>query len=192
MTVRSTSSHESDVVLRAVTDVVRVRPRRARCSGCGGSHVLLLVFVLLRRVDLADVIGAALVAKAAGSGVRSIAVLPGRPVETVRGWLRRFGRRAEQVRVCFTVLLVDTGPDPIPPAALASRFADAVAAAVGAGLEGRSLTLGGRRRGVAVAAGLGGEPGTVAVAETALIADQHQLPLIFGALTLTASAGSCP
>src|SRR5690242_7641698 len=43
-------------VLRDATDVVRVRPRRARCSGCGGSHVLLPVFVLVRRVDLADVI----------------------------------------------------------------------------------------------------------------------------------------
>lgn len=115
-----------------VTGVVRVRPRRARCSGCGGSHVLLPVFVLVRRVDLADVIGAALVAKAAGSGARTIAALLGRPVETVRGWLRRFEQQAEHVRVYFTVLLVDTGPDPIPPAVSASRFADAVAAVIGA------------------------------------------------------------
>ncbi len=40
-----------------------------------------------------------------------------------------------------------------------------------------------------MAAGLRGEPGPVAVAELALIADQHQLPLIFAVLFLTASAG---
>lgn len=119
-------------VLRNVTGVVRVRPRRARCAGCGGSHVLLPVFVLVRRVDLVDVIGSALVAKAAGAGARTIATVLGRPVDTVRGWLRRFDRRAEHVRVYFTVLLVDTGPDPIPPAASVSVFADAVSAVVGA------------------------------------------------------------
>ncbi|MFE0418361.1 MULTISPECIES: hypothetical protein [Streptomyces] len=119
-------------VLRDAKGLVRLRPRRARCAGCGGSHVLLPVFVLVRRVDLADVIGAALIAKAAGSGSRSIAVRLGRPVDTVRGWLRRFERRAEDVRVYFTVLLVDTGPDPIPPAMAATPFAAAVSAVIGA------------------------------------------------------------
>ncbi|MEU5524705.1 DUF6431 domain-containing protein [Streptomyces sp. NPDC047860] len=119
-------------VLRDATTVVRLRPWRARCSGCGGSHVLLPVFVLVRRVDLADVIGAALVAKASGRGARSIAVGLGRPVDTVRGWLRRFERRAEYVRVYFTVLLVETGVDPIPPAVAATPFAAAVSAVVGA------------------------------------------------------------
>ncbi|MEN3586711.1 hypothetical protein AAH978_21565 [Streptomyces sp. ZYX-F-203] len=90
------------------------------------------MFVLLRRVDLADVIGSALVAKAAGAGARTIAAALGRPVDTVRGWLRRFEQRAEHVRVYFTVLLVDTGPDPIPPAASVSVFANAVSAVVGA------------------------------------------------------------
>ncbi|MFI8076232.1 hypothetical protein ACIF85_47165 [Streptomyces sp. NPDC086033] len=41
-------------------------------------------------MDLVDVIGSALVAKAAGAGARTIA--------TVLGWLRRFDRRAEDVR----------------------------------------------------------------------------------------------
>jgi hypothetical protein len=57
-----------------------------------------------------------------------IAGMIGRPMETVRGWLRRFGARAEEIRVRFTVLLVDMAPDPVPPAAMASAFADAVAA----------------------------------------------------------------
>ncbi|SFN95995.1 hypothetical protein SAMN04487980_104039 [Streptomyces sp. cf124] len=119
-------------VLRDAARMVRLRPRRARCAGCGGSHVLLPVFVLVRRVDLADVIGAALLAKASGAGARSIAVRLGRPVDTVRGWLRRFEQRAEHVRVYFTVLLVDTGVDPVPPAVAATPFAAAVSAVVGA------------------------------------------------------------
>jgi transcriptional regulator GlxA family with amidase domain len=94
--------------------------------------VLLPVFALLRRADVVTVIGAALVAKAAGAGVRTVAEAVGRPVETVRGWLRRFAGRAEAVRVVFTALLVDAGVDPVPPAAAVSAFADAVAAVAGA------------------------------------------------------------
>jgi hypothetical protein len=119
-------------VLRGLRGPVRLRPRRARCGVCGVTHVLLPVFALLRRVDLAEVIGAALAAKAAGAGARSIAAVWGRPADTVRGWLRRFGSRAGLVRVFFTRLLVEVGVDPVPPAAALSGFADAVAAVAGA------------------------------------------------------------
>ena len=119
-------------LLRGARGSVAVRPRRARCLVCGVSHVLLPVFALVRRADLADVIGAALEAKAGGAGARSIAAGLCRPVETVRGWLRRFADRAEVVRSWFTVLLVDTGVDPIPPAVTRTAFADAVAAVLGA------------------------------------------------------------
>jgi Homeodomain-like domain len=94
--------------------------------------VLLPVVALARRADLVEVIGAALAAKAAGAGCRAIAAVLGRPVDTVRAWLRRFAARAEAVRVAFTVLLVDTGPDPVAPAATGRVVADAVAAIVGA------------------------------------------------------------
>jgi hypothetical protein len=87
---------------------------------------------LLRRADLVDVIGRALAAKARGCGARAVANLVGRPVDTVRGWLRRFGSRAEVVRRVFTGLLVDVAPDPVVPAAMRTPFADAVAAVVGA------------------------------------------------------------
>lgn len=117
-------------VLRGPSGSVRVRPRRARCVGCGCSHVLLPVFVLVRRADLVEVIGAALVAKAAGV----IAAGLGRPVETVRGWLRVFAGRAEAVRVFFTRLLVETGVDPVPPSPARTPLADAVAAVAGAGV----------------------------------------------------------
>ncbi|MFG1876489.1 hypothetical protein ACGFIV_16775 [Sphaerisporangium sp. NPDC049003] len=96
------------------------------------------MFALVRRADLAEVIGAALAAKAAGLGARPIAVELGRPVETVRGWLRRFAGRAEVVRTRFTVLLVDVGVDPVPPASAASPFADAVAAVFGASVAAAS------------------------------------------------------
>jgi transposase-like protein len=72
-----------------------VRPRRARCSGCRATQVLLPAWCLPRRADAAEVIGAALVAKAGGQGHRAIARDLGRPVSTVRRWLR--GARGDQV-----------------------------------------------------------------------------------------------
>jgi hypothetical protein len=105
------------------------------CSGCGISHVLLPVVALCRRADLAEVIGAALAARAAGIPLAVIAARLRRPVDTVRGWLRRFAGRSEAVRVVFTVLLVDTGPDPVVPAAAGSSLADAVVAIVGAAVS---------------------------------------------------------
>jgi hypothetical protein len=95
------------------------------------THVLLPVFGLARRADLAEVIGAALVARARGTSVRVIAGWLGRPVDTVRGWLRRFAERAEAVRVVFTVL-ANLGPDPVMPTPARSLVGDAVAAIVGA------------------------------------------------------------
>ena len=111
---------------------VRVRPRRSRCRGCGGTHVLLPVWCLSRRADAGAVIGAALVAAAAGAGFRKIAQVLGRPPSTVRRWLRRFAGRAEAVRVFFTVLLARTSPDPVMPAGAAGPVAAAVSAVAGA------------------------------------------------------------
>jgi hypothetical protein len=113
-------------------DDVRVRPRRSRCRECGGTHVLLPAWCLSRRADAGVVIGAALEAAAAGDGHRKIAVLLGRAGPTVRGWLRRFAGRAEEVRVFFTVLLARTAPDPVLPAAAAGPVAAAVSAVTGA------------------------------------------------------------
>jgi hypothetical protein len=112
--------------------VLELTPRRSRCSLCLVTHVLLPVVALLRRADLVDVIGPALVAKARGLGARAIAALFGRPVDTVRGWLRQFASRAETVRQFFTGLLVEVAPDPVVPAAARTVFADAVAAVLGA------------------------------------------------------------
>jgi hypothetical protein len=111
---------------------VRLVPRRSRCTGCRATHVLLPVLVLARRADVAVVIGAGLAAKAAGAGYRRVAAELGRPVETVRGWLRRFGGRAEAVRVVFTGWCRALASDPVLPGPAGSAWADAVAAVVAA------------------------------------------------------------
>jgi hypothetical protein len=107
-------------------------PRRARCRGCGGTHVLLPVQFLSRRADAGAVIGSALEAAAAGAGFRKAAQMLGRAASTVRGWLRRFAARAGQVREFFTVLLARTSPDPVMPAGAAGAVAAAVSAVAGA------------------------------------------------------------
>lgn len=115
---------------------VRHRPRRASCGGCSKTHVLLSAAWLWRRGDAASVVGAALLAKAKGEGHRPIAAALGRPAATVRGWLRRFGARAEDVRVLFTRLLHALDPQAGPMTARGSVFADALEALGRAGAAG--------------------------------------------------------
>jgi hypothetical protein len=121
---------------------VRHRPRRASCSGCAKTHVLLPAVWLARRADAAVVIGSALLAKATGVGHRPIAVRLGRPASTVRGWLRRFTIRAEEVRVLFTVLLHALDAQAAALAPMGSVFADALDAL------GRAAAAGMRRLGL--------------------------------------------
>ena len=93
-------------VLRCVAGDRVLRPRRARCGGCGGTHVLLPDVALLRRRDEVAVIGAAIEAGVAGEGHRSIAGRLGVPKDTVRGWLRRFVADRDAIRAHFTRWLV--------------------------------------------------------------------------------------
>jgi hypothetical protein len=65
-----------------------LRPRRGRCVACGVTQVLLLGSVLPRRADTTAVIGTALLASTGGAGYRRIAEDIGRPLSTVRRWLR--------------------------------------------------------------------------------------------------------
>lgn len=124
--------HARERSVRGREGPVRLRPRRARCSGCGVTHVLLPVVVLLRRADVAAVIGAALVAKAAGAGYRRIAAVLGRPAETVRGWLRRFASRTDAVRGVFTMLLRALAADPVMPTPAGGVWPDTLAAVAAA------------------------------------------------------------
>ncbi|MFY9808072.1 MAG: hypothetical protein WAK86_12500 [Pseudonocardiaceae bacterium] len=92
------------------------------------THVLLPVLVLVRRADVAVVIGAALAAKAEGSGHQRIAAGLGRAAETVRGWLRCFAGRIEAVRAVFTWWCRARETDPVSPGPAGSDWADVLAA----------------------------------------------------------------
>ena len=106
----------------------RRRPRRSRCVGCAVTHVLIGTDTLLRRRDLVEVIGAAVVAKAIGAGHRRAAAMVGVPPSTVRGWLRRFARSAESIRAWFAVLAHGLDPMLAPLVPTGSLFGDAVEA----------------------------------------------------------------
>ena len=154
---------------------VRFCPRRARCRGCGATHVLLPAWCLARRADAGEVIGLALEAKAAGEGHRVIAGRLGRPASTVRGWLRAFTGRAEQVRSVFTALAASLLTDPpLPgPAGLAAGRC---------GGRGRGGRRGGGHgagggHGGAVAAGRGGDVRAAAGSLVAGPGGQHELAL---------------
>lgn len=90
------------------------RPRRARCSGCRVTHVLLDVLLAARRADAAAVIAAAVEAKVvAGQGHRKIAAWLGRPASTVRGWLRVFAGSSSRIGQWFTALVMRDAPDAV-------------------------------------------------------------------------------
>ena len=109
----------------------RVRPRRGRCRerACRATHVLLPTVGLLRRLDLVEVIGAALLARARQASLRQVAAELGVPLSTVRGWLDRMtGERAELVRAHFTRLALWLDPSVEAPEPRGSPLADAVEA----------------------------------------------------------------
>lgn len=120
--------HARARVLRCAVGDRWLRPRRARCRGCAGTHVLLADVALLRRQDEVAVIGAAIRAHVGGQGHRRIAARLGVPAGTVRGWLRRFGQRAELVRAHFTRCAVALDPEPGVVLPAGSGVADALEA----------------------------------------------------------------
>jgi len=136
---------------------VAVRPRRARCAGCGATHVLLPAWLLARRCDVAAVVGDMLARAALGQGFRGIAAATGVPEDTVRGRLRRFRASAGGVREFFTRLAGVLAPDPVPLDPAGSGLADAVVAvaAAAAAAAGRwpALTVSGWELAAAVTAG---------------------------------------
>jgi hypothetical protein len=120
--------HGRERVLRCLAGDRLLRPRRARCRGCAGTHVLLPDVALLRRRDEVVAVGAAIEAKVAGEGYRRIAGRLGLHVDTVRGWLRRFAECAERIRAHFTRWAVALDPEIGAVLPAGSAVADAVEA----------------------------------------------------------------
>jgi len=123
--------------------VVWLRPRRARCLGCGAWHVLLPCVCLCRRRDAVEVIGRALLLAVDGLGFRPIAAELGLPESTVRGWLRRAWSLAETIRQHFTrwTFALDQAVAAGPPAGSGLM---AAVEAVGRCGQATSLSLGRR------------------------------------------------
>ena len=97
---------------------------RVRCGRCRVSHALLPAFVLVWRLDAAEVVGAVIGEVAGGAGgVRPAAARAGVPYTTARGWVRRFRIRARDLGVAFAALAAEPGGEVIRPAAVAGRFA---------------------------------------------------------------------
>jgi hypothetical protein len=103
--------HARARVLRCSFGDRLLRPRRGRCRGCAGTHVLLPDVALLRRQDEVAVIGAAIEANVAGEGYRRIASRLGVHADTVRGWLRRIVEHAGRIRAHFTRCAVVLDPE---------------------------------------------------------------------------------
>jgi transposase-like protein len=114
--------------LRHASGRERRRFRRWRCRACKTTHVLVPTSTLLRRLDDVDIIGAALLAKATGQGHRRIAAALGLPATTVRGWLRRFQRRAAAIWALAVRLAHRDDPELGPIEARGSPISDAVEA----------------------------------------------------------------
>lgn len=114
------------------------RPRRAWCVACRRTDVLLPSQLLPRRRDDVEVIGAALVAHAAGAGHRRVAGVVDRPPSTVRNWLRAFRTNAERLRILGAMLRARLDPDGATTEPTGSATGDAVEALAGAA---RSLVL---------------------------------------------------
>jgi hypothetical protein len=89
---------------------------------------LLPVTLLLRRAYAADVIGAGLLARAAGRGHRWIGLELDVPAATVRGWLRVMAGRLEAARVHLLRVAHRVGVDVRVPEALGCPWRDLLAA----------------------------------------------------------------
>ena len=113
---------------------------RVRCRVCGVTHALLPAFVLARRLDAAEPVGAVIGQVAGGTcGMRPAAAAAGVPHTTARGWVRRFTARAGELAVSFSARAVELGGE--VARLLPDRLRSAVAAigaafAAAAGLPG--------------------------------------------------------
>lgn len=127
--------HARPRTLRDHGEPVEIQPRRSICRKCSErlgrytTHVLLPTLALLRRADVVSVIGEALMATYQdGRSRREVAARAGVPLDTVRGWRRRFREGAEETRVRFTMLAHEWDPEQGGVQARASPELDALEA----------------------------------------------------------------
>lgn len=106
--------------------VHRIVVQRARCSACDASHALLPDFVLHRRRDSTDAIGAGLVGDADGAHLYA-----GVPARTLRSWRHRFAGRAELLTAGL-IAVATAWAGEAPRLALPATPAAVATAAVGA------------------------------------------------------------
>jgi hypothetical protein len=86
--------------------------RRAQCGPCRRSHALLPSFLLGRRLDAVEVIGAVVELVTDGVAVAGrVAKAAGLPYTTARDWLRRFSARAPMLAAGFVALAVEVGAE---------------------------------------------------------------------------------
>lgn len=84
---------------------------RVACSGCAATHSLWPDVLVAGCGDVADTVGAVLEHAATGAGHQQVAVATGLATSTVRGWLRRFQRRASTLATRFAGLAAAAQPD---------------------------------------------------------------------------------
>ncbi len=105
---------------------VTARPDRARCRGCGLTHVLLDARLLPRRGYAAALIGKALLGAASGSGHRAVARELAVPDGTVRGWIRAARRSAARLRTEAIRTIVSLDQDAFTIRVLPTELAGAL------------------------------------------------------------------
>ena len=108
----------------------RLRPRRARCTTCSVTHVLLPALAPPRHAYTIEVVGQALLGAAHGQSHRAIGLDLGLPPDTVRGWIRRVKARAQWLRVQGISAAHEFDPlqAPVTVAGCGSPLSDAISA----------------------------------------------------------------
>jgi hypothetical protein len=91
----------------------RIWIRRGRCKRCRHTHALLPSFLYVSRLDVAQVIGAALDQAANGTGARTIAQELAVPHTTVRDWWRRAKTKAPVLLASLLSLATSLDPAPV-------------------------------------------------------------------------------
>jgi hypothetical protein len=88
----------------------RIWVRRVACVACRRSHALLPSFLLERRLDVVEDIGAVIEVVCDGEAVVGrVAKSRDVPYTTARDWLRRFSARASMLAAGFAALAVGVG-----------------------------------------------------------------------------------